>query len=137
MINTALYKSKMTDLYSLNSNTSLCINVVVGWSFYLLTALFSEKAIWLGVATMLISLGNIIAHTFLFNFKGKTFYNAGMATSWLLFASCIYFFIKIIYENNLATNKELFIGILLGIILNVFDVLKPIVWLADKNNLYF
>lgn len=136
MINTALYKSKFPDRYPLNSNTALCINVVVGWSFYLLAALFSERAIWLGVATMLISFGNIIAHTFLFNIKGKTFYNAGMATSWLLFAPCIYFFIKIIYDDNLATNKDYLIGIILGIILNIFGVLKPIDWLADKKTTY-
>jgi hypothetical protein len=102
MINSSFYKSEMPDRYPLNSNTALYINVIVGWSFYLLAALFSEKAICLGIATILVSLGNIIAHTFLFNIKGKTFYNAGMATSWLFFAPCVYFFIKIINDESIA-----------------------------------
>ncbi|MEO6902397.1 MAG: HXXEE domain-containing protein [Bacteroidia bacterium] len=136
MLNTAMYKSKTPDRYPLNSNTALYINLVVGWFVYFLAALFSEKAIWLCIAAILISLGNIIAHTFLFNIKGKTFYNAGMATCWLLFAPCIYFFIKIIYTNNLVTNKDYLIGILLGIVLNIFGVLKPIEWFADKKTIY-
>jgi len=136
MINTALFKSEIPDRYPLNSNTALYINVVLGWLIYLLAALFVEKAIWLCIATILISLGNIIAHTFLFNFKGKTFYNAGMATSWLLFAPCVYFFIKIICDENLATNTDYLIGLSLGIILNIFGVLKPIVWFSDKNTPY-
>lgn len=136
MINTALYKSEIPDRYPLNTNTALYINLGVGWLFYLLAALFSEKAIWLGIATMLISFGNIIAHTFLFNIKGKTLYNAGQATSWLFFAPCVYFFIKIINADNLVTNKDYLIGILLGIILNIIGVLKLIDWLADKKTIY-
>jgi hypothetical protein len=136
MVNTAMFKSKIPDRYPLNSNTAFYINVVIGWLLYLLAALFSEKAIWLCIAALLISFGNIIAHTFLFNIKGKTFYNAGMATCWLFFAPCIYFFIKIIYHDNLVTNKDYLIGILLGIILNVFGVLKLIVWFSDKNTIY-
>jgi hypothetical protein len=136
MINTAMYKSEMPDRYPLNPNTALIINTIIGWSFYFLAALFAEKAMWLGIATMMISLGNIIAHTFLFNIKGKTFYNAGMATSWLFFAPCIYFFINIIYTNNLVTSKDYVVGISLGIILNIVGVLKLIDWLANKQTTY-
>lgn len=136
MLNTYLYKSAMPDRYPLNTNTALIINVGVGWTFYFLAALFSEKAIWLGIATMLISFGNIIAHTFLFNIKGKTFYNAGLATTWLFFVPCVYLFIKIIYADNLATLQDLLIGIPLGIVLNVVGVLKLIGWLADKKTTY-
>lgn len=85
MINTAMYKSDIPDRYPLNTNTSLMVNVAVGWLFYLLAAVFAGRAVWLGVATILISLGNVIAHSLLFNIKGKTIYNAGLATSWLFF----------------------------------------------------
>jgi hypothetical protein len=136
MINSNLFKSAIPDRYPLNTNTAFYINVTVGWGFYLLAALLSEKAVWLGMATILISFGNIIAHTFLFNIKGKTYYNAGMITSWLLFAPCIYFFIKISYSENLITINDLFIGISLGIVLNVIGVLKMIIWLADKKTTY-
>ncbi|MEO8759287.1 MAG: HXXEE domain-containing protein [Bacteroidia bacterium] len=136
MLNTAMYKSATPNHYPLNTNTSLCINVTVGWLCYFLAAIFAEKAIWLGIATILISAGNIIAHTFLFNIKGKTFYNAGLATCWLFFAPCVYFFFSIGCNEHLITKTDYLIGIPLGIILNVVGVLKLIDWLADKNSSY-
>src|ERR1700712_1526395 len=57
MLNTALYKSTMPDRYPLNTNTAFYVNVVVGWTFYVLAAVLAEKAIWLGIATIMVSLG--------------------------------------------------------------------------------
>lgn len=136
MINSALFKSKMPDRFPLNTNTSFYVNVFVGWASYLLAAILAERAIWLGIATILVSIGNIIAHTILFNIKGKTLYNAGMATSLLLFVPCVYFFFSIIHTNYLATTTDYFIGIVLGILLNVVGVLKLIDWMADENTTY-
>lgn len=84
----------------------------------------------------LVASHNIIAHTTFFNIKGNTLDNAGMATSWLLFVPCAYFFISIIHTNHLATTTDYFIGIALGIILNVVGVLKLIDWMADENTTY-
>jgi len=136
MMNHVMFHSEMPDRYPLNTNTALIVNVVVGWLFYFLAAYFGEKAIWLGMATILVSLGNFIAHTFLFNIKGKTFYNAGMVTSWIFFAPCVYFFFKIIYAGNLINTADYLIGIPLGIVLNVVGILKMIDWLKDKNTKY-
>lgn len=136
MVNSSLFNSKMPDRYPLNTNTSFYVNVVIGWTIYSLAAILAEKAIWLGIATMIVSIGNIIAHTTFFNIKGNTLYNAGMATSWLLFVPCAYFFISIIHTNHLATTTDYFIGITLGIILNVVGVLKLIDWMADENSTY-
>ena len=136
MINTLMFKSDLPDRFPLNTQSALFVNVFFGWSIYLLAAIFSEKTIWLGMATMLVSLGNIIGHTFIFNGKGKTFYNAGLATSWLCFVPCIYFFFKIIHTENLVTDTDYFIGIPLGIAFNYFGVLKIIDWMKDKNTDY-
>ncbi len=136
MLNTVLYKSEIPDRYPLNTNTAFYVNVVIGWSSYLLAALFAEKAIWLGLATILISIGNIIGHTTLFNIKGKTIYNAGLATSWLFFAPCAYFFFPIVYNEHLITTTDYLIGIPLGIILNVVGIVKLIDWMANKNTAY-
>ncbi|MEO9021579.1 MAG: HXXEE domain-containing protein [Ginsengibacter sp.] len=136
MLNTVMFNSEMPDRYPLNTNTSLLINVMIGWLTYFLAAFFGEKAMWLGLATILISLGNFIAHTFLFNIKGKIFYNAGMITSWLFFAPSVYFFFYITSSNHLMTTTDYVVGISLGIALNVIGVLKLIVWLKDKNTTY-
>lgn len=136
MINRKMFHSDTPDRYPLNPNTALIINMGIGWSIYLLAAIAGERLIWLGMTAILISSGNLVAHTFIFNLKGKTFYNAGLATSWLLFAPCIYFFFKIISEQHLATTSDYYIGITLGILVNIFGIFKPIIWLADKNTSY-
>ncbi len=136
MVNSIMFNSRKPDRYPLNTNTAFYVNVVVGWTFYLLAAILAERAIWLGIATIMVSVGNTIAHTTVFNIKAKTLYNAGLATSWLLFVPCTYYFISIIHTNNLATNTDYFIGIVLGLILNIVGVLKLIEWLADENTTY-
>lgn len=136
MINKVMYQSHMPDRYPLNTNTSLLINTIVGWLAYLLAACFATKAVWLGMATILVSLGNFAAHTFLFNIKGKTYYNAGMITSWVLFVPCIYCFFYIVYSGHLITTTDYLIGLPLGIALNLLGVLKMIDWLKDKNTAF-
>lgn len=133
MINRVMFNSDLPDKYPLNSNTSFVINVCFGWAIYLMAALFGQRLVWLGMATILISFGNVIAHTLIFNFKGKTIYNAGLVTSWLFFVPCIYFFFKIIHQDELATSSDYLIGIPLGIVFNIVGVFMPIKWLADKN----
>lgn len=136
MINKVVFKSPQPDRYPLNTNTSFFINAGEGWLLYFLAAYFAEKAVWLGITALMISLGNIIAHSFLFNIKGKTFYNAGLLTCWIFFVPCIYFFSRITYSTGLITTKDFVIGIPLGIILNIFGILKMIEWLSDKNTTY-
>ena len=136
MINSLMFKSKRPDRYPLNTNSAFYVNVVVGWTSYFLAAVFAEKAIWLGIATMVVSAGNVMAHTFLFNIKGKTFYNPGMATSWLLFVPCTYYFISIVHSNHLATITDYGIGIFLGLVMNVIGVFKLIQWMANENTTY-
>ncbi len=135
MVNTVMYHSTMPDRYPLNSNTALIVNVYVGWTAYLLAAVLGTTAIWLGIATILVSAGNTIAHTTLFNIKGKSIYNAGLATCWLFFVPCIYYFFHTIHTEKLVTTTDYLIGIPLGIILNV-SIFKLIDWLADKDTKY-
>ncbi len=136
MINTVLFKSDMPDKYPLNSNTALIINVSTGWLTYFLAALFARQAIWLGIASILISAGNFIAHSILFNFRGKTKYNPGMITSIILFLpiSCFFFYALII--SNSASLTDWIIGFILGIILNTAGIIEMIDWLKDKNTKY-
>lgn len=136
MINSVMYHSENPDRYPLNTNTAFIINVCIGWTIYFFAALFAEKAVWLGMATILVSLGNTIAHVFIFNIKGKSGYNAGMFTSCLFFLPCIYFFFSIIYTQHLVTPKDYAIGIPLGIIINAVGVLKVIDWMKDENTSY-
>ncbi|MGA2503411.1 MAG: HXXEE domain-containing protein [Anaerolineales bacterium] len=136
MMNTVMFSSQQPDRYPLNPNTALIINILVGWLFYFLAALFGERAVWLGIATMLVSAGNFIAHTFLFNIKGKTFYNPGMLTADIVFLPIAIYFFVVVLHGNLATPLDWGLGIVLGIALNYLGILKMIDLLKDANSMY-
>lgn len=136
MINTVVFSSKHPDRYPLNTNTALVINVFVGWLAYFLAAAFGEKALWLAIATMLVSVGNVFAHIFLFNLKGRTLYNPGMLTALLLFAPLSACFGYVLIQGNSASLADWIAGILLGIGFNVLGIFKLIDWLKDENTEY-
>lgn len=130
MINTAMFASARPDRYPLNMRSAMLINLGLGWGTYLLAAVLAERAVWLGIATILVSLGNTVAHTFLFNIKGRSLYNAGMATCWLLFLPVAIAFFRVLSTGHLATADDFAIGIPLGLVLNI-TVLLGIAWLKD------
>ena len=136
MLNTALFSSDIPDRYPLNANSGMIVNVFFGWGSYVLAALFWRQAIWLAFATMMVSIGNIVAHTLIFNIKGKTLYNPGLITSWLCFAPIVYYFFDMVIVDDLATPLDWVIGVGLGVVLNYFCVYKMILWLADRNTPY-
>jgi len=136
MINSVLFSSKQPDRFPLNSNTSLIVNVVIGWLFYFLAAIFAENALWLGIATILVSVGNVVAHTVLFNIKGKTVYNPGMLTALILFLPISLYVFYFVIQQGLVTPTDWIIGIILGIALNYIGILKVIDWLKDENTRY-
>lgn len=136
MMNSVMFASSQPDRYPLNANTALIVNVGTGWLSYFLAAVFAERAIWLGIATILVSAGNFIAHTFLFNIKGKTRYNPGMLSADLLFLPIFVFFFILVIQNNLATPLDWGLGIVLGIALNFLGILKLIDLLKDPNTRY-
>lgn len=136
MLNHVMFNSKNIDRYPLNTNTALIINVYIGWSSYILALFIGKYYLFLGVATMLIALGNIIAHILLFNIKGKTLYNAGLFTSCTLFIPSIIMFIKWAIDTNVMNCYDLTLGIVLGVLINILGVFKLIQWLSNKNTTY-
>jgi len=136
MMNTVMFSSKQPDRYPLNTNTAFIINVFIGWLSYLLAAFLGDRTLWLGIATILVSVGNFIAHTFLFNIKGKTFYNPGMFTAIVLFVPIAAYFGFLLVQSNLATPADWIVGIFLGILFNIIGILKLIDWLKDEDTEY-
>jgi len=133
MMNRVMFASPQPDRYPLNANTALIVNLAVGWLVYFLAAIFSEKTLWLGIAAILISAGNFVAHTFLFNLKGRTRYNPGMAVAILLFLPLTVIFFVLVIQQHAASPLDWVAGILLGIALNYVGILKMIDLLKDKE----
>jgi hypothetical protein len=117
MVNLSLFASKQPDRYPLNTNTAFLVTVVVGWLCYGLAAVLSERALWLGIATMLVSVGNVVAHTVLFKLRGKTRYNPGVLTAVVLFLPIAVVFFGLILQAHAATFLDWMVGIGLGIVL--------------------
>jgi len=92
MLNVVLCRSKGPWRFPLNIRSGLVVNVVVGWLGYLLAALLAERALWLALATILVSLGNCVLHLLLVPIRGRMPYNPGMVTSLLFFLPLVVWF---------------------------------------------
>jgi hypothetical protein len=136
MMNKVMFASPQPDRYPLNPQIALVVNLVVGWLAYFLAALLGQKALWLGIATMLVSAGNFVAHTFLFNIKGRTRYNPGMLVAILLFLPLTVAFFVLLIQQHTASALDWVLGLLLGITLNYVGILKMIDLLKDKNTCF-
>ena len=136
MMNKVMFGSAQPDRYPLNPQIALVVNLMVGWLVYFLAAVFGRQALWLGIATMLVSLGNFIAHTFLFNIKGKTRYNPGMLAAILLFLPLAVIFFGLVIRQNTASVLDWVAGVGLGGVLNYVGILKMIDWMKDEKTPY-
>ena len=136
MANRAMFRSQLPDRFPLNQRTACVINVGIGWSSYAAAAIAGPHALWLGIATLMVSVGNVVAHTLIFNIRGRTLYNPGLATCWLLFVPVIVWFTVIVVRDELVGPVEAAIGLLLGLALNYLGVLRLIVLLGDPETPY-
>ena len=134
MVNSIMFKSTQPDRFPLNANTACFINVGLGWSLYVSAIVLAQHAIWLVTATITISIGNIVAHTILFNIKGKTLYNPGMATALVLFLLLSIYYFEFLSKHGLISSVTLIIGLILGVIINYFGILRLIILLGNKNS---
>lgn len=137
MLNVVMFGSAVPDRYPLNSQSGLVINIGIGWSSYLLAALFWQETFWLAIATMLVSVGNLFAHTVIFNIKGKTRYNPGLVTAWLCFAPVVTAFCTLVSTQYPGTTTDWVLGVALGMVLNYFGIYKMVLWMANRNTPYF
>lgn len=136
MINTVMFRSRHPDRFPLNPNTALIINVGLGWSLYILAILFAQTAVWLAIATIVISAGNVMAHTFLFNIKGRLLYNPGMFTALVLFLPITIYFFVFLHTHDLVHPDNLAAGLVCGLLINYFGILKLITILGRKDTRY-
>jgi hypothetical protein len=136
MINTKFFESRAPDRFPLNANTALIINVLLGWLLYALAIVFADKALWLATATIVVSAANVVAHLVLFNVKGKTHYNPGMASAVLLFVPMTIGYFVYLQHHHLLHADNLVVGIGVGALINYFGIFKLIGILSDKRSPY-
>ena len=131
MLNVVLFRSDDPWRYPLNVRSGLAVNVGVGWIGYLLAALFAQEALWLGLATILVSLGNCILHLIVIPIRGRMLYNPGMVTSLLLFAPLVVWFLAIAWP--LMSAADIVAGLALGLVLNIGGVIGLIRVMENRD----
>lgn len=136
MVNRVVFGSDRPDRFPLNQRTAWLINVALGWTVYALAAILGDRAIWLAIATLTVSAGNVAAHTLLFNIRGRTVYNPGLATCWLLFVPVIVWFAVAASREDWVSTSDVVIGIAVGLVLNYVGVIRMITLLGDRETPY-
>lgn len=131
MLNVVLFRSDDPWRFPLNVRSGLMVNVVVGWVGYLLAALLGTSALWLAMATILVSVGNCVLHLLVIPIRGRMPYNPGMATSLLLFLPVSVWFFVVAWPS--MSVADIVIGLLLGLVLNVGGVIGVIHALEDPH----
>lgn len=131
MLNVVLFRSDDPWRFPLNVRSGLAVNVGVGWLGYLLAALLAERALWLALATILVSVGNCVLHLIVIPIRGRMPYNPGMATSLLLFLPVTVWFL--IVAVPMMSAVDIVVGLIVGLILNVGGVVGLIRLMEDPQ----
>jgi len=131
MLNIVIFRSADPWRFPLNTRSGLVVNVFAGWVCYLLAALLAERALWLALATILVSLGNCGLHLVVIPIRGRMPYNPGMVTSLLFFLPLVVWFA--VEALPMMSATEIVIGLLLGLILNLGGVIGLIRLLENSN----
>lgn len=121
MLNVVLFRSDDPWKFPLNVRSGLAVNVGVGWLGYLLAALLAERALWLALATITVSIGNCVLHLLVIPIRGRMLYNPGMATSLFFFLPISAWFLVEFWSS--MSVFDIVFGLALGFALNVGGVI--------------
>ena len=83
LLNAGVFKSAKPDRYPLNTNSSLVVNAVVGYPFYLLPVLFPKRRS-LGLAPVLFGFGQAVFHGIVPPLRAKARYGPGFLSALFL-----------------------------------------------------
>jgi hypothetical protein len=83
MLNGGVFKSDKPDRYPLNTNSSLIVNAVAGYPFYLLAVLFPKRRS-LALAPVLFGFGQAVFHALVPPLRAKVLYGPGLLTALFL-----------------------------------------------------
>lgn len=134
-INRAVYGEKtLYRHYPGNWNSIMIVNLSA-YIFYLLATVFPE-ALWLGIATMLFNLIQLLEHGIVINLKLKTWYTPGQATSVFLLAPISVYYFYFICSTSRVSASDWLYGMLMLIFMVICTVILPVQTLKKKDSPY-
>ncbi|MGN1317986.1 MAG: HXXEE domain-containing protein, partial [Lachnospirales bacterium] len=135
VINRVYYgEDKLYNNYPGNWNSIMIVNLSA-YVFYILALLF-PKTIWLGTATMMFNLFQLIGHAFQMNIKMKTWYNPGLASVIFLFTPISIYYFYFVISNNIIGGFDWFFAVLMLLLIIIITIILPVQLMKDKNSKY-
>jgi hypothetical protein len=119
--------------YPGNWNSIMIVNLSA--YFFYIAALILPNVIWLGLATMLFNLFQVLGHCFQMNIKGKTWYNPGMATSIFLFLPISIVYIRQV--SNLTDAVCWIMAVAALVVILLVSVILPVQLLKKRDSGYY
>lgn len=134
-INKASFKEE-SDFSRFPANAlSTCIINLSVYIFYILALIFPQL-IWLGLATMIFNLMQLVGHGYSINKAMGTWYNPGLVTSVILFAPISIYYIFYIYQHGLISIFTWVIAIVVYFIVVYLTINIPMQSLKNRNSKY-
>jgi hypothetical protein len=134
IMNMVLRTSERPDRFPLNQNSAMVINVLGGYGFYLLPALF-PTIVWLGIAPTFFGFGQFVVHGIVTNKKLRTFYNPGLGAVVFLHIPIGAYYLRYLSSHHLVTAFDWVAGIVyMAAFMYIAFVKMTYSWLADPNS---
>ncbi|MGN0136669.1 HXXEE domain-containing protein [Anaerotignum sp.] len=120
--------------YPGNWNSIMVVNLSA-YLFYILALVFPD-ILWLGIATMLFNLFQVLGHILEMNIKMKTWYNPGMATSLFLFLPISISYFSYLLHHCTVTGRDWIFGVGMLLLILVVTILLPVQTMKKKDSPY-
>lgn len=135
VINKATYNEKEDYSHYPGNTLSIAIVNISAYIFYILAIIFPQF-IWLGLATMIFNLTQLLGHGISMNKALGTWYNPGLASSIFLFTPISIYYIFYIHSHDLANIYTWIGGIVSFLIIFILTVIVPVQGLKDRSSKY-
>jgi hypothetical protein len=135
VINRVVYdETKQPDRYPGNELSIMIVNVSA-WVIYVI-AIAMPTIIWLDTGVIFFSLFQILGHCLEMNFKLKTWYNPGMATTLLLFLPLGWHYLAYITTHQLLSASGWLMAFITLVACIMLTIILPVQGLKNRNTPY-
>lgn len=128
-------EKKDYDHYPFNPNTAMINNVFITYPFYILAIIF-QGVIWYGLIQIGQGMVQIWNHGYKNNKLLKTWYNPGMASTFLLHYPIGIYYIKYVVSHHLATTSDYIIGAAGSLLTTIVIWVGPVKLLSSRKTKY-
>ena len=135
IFNIVIFKSAIPDRYPMNSHSTMVINMLIAYSFYLVPVFFIDQ-IWLGLAPIFMGFFQVFWHGIFANIKAKAIYNPGLLAVLFLHVPIGCWYINYIISHNLVTTVDWILGTVYFVIATYILIVKGNMWMKSEKSNY-